>query len=1644
MASYFLSNLGDVLNQQFETGDNKNRSLDILKDGHTNKYGKLGDFANHFDQTAERSYTEEGFFRNDYFNPKPKELDILMQDPDVTVLVKKRAFSSLSENFRPDLMDAQEQLFFKATKVLFQNKCKQISAYEKLTKISQISSEIGRVDYHLLPILFAATDTLTQLPGAIGSALGVGGSGIQDSISGSLSKFKSIVDRVREIVSLSQDNYYTTWATNVPDSFKTNFGEGNGIIEFTNVTSLSTTTTLQFGKGNFSLNFTDPYEMMLITNLDIEQAIDDATNRTYGNSTIQLGITALDETITDQKRLLTLTRLGRRTNPITFLVEPDTYLGKRVRAIIDNIGFEINFDASSIGSLFGTNNIDPSGKKGSEALGNDGLDDNELELFNNIVSMLYNQISLTVNSRRKAISDNKDPSLNLNAVRKRLRLNYGNKLLIQPMDNVHIFINSKKKIDSKIVGGLQNSFSAQGFLQGINNLVANIKDTFAVNENYSLEKSIFVGNDFPNWLWQAMRSQFVADKNGAHVFAGIVEEATSSFSNGVFSVRAGGSDNAGYFNYGVVNFKPSVDVFNGGLYDPLTPFKLEFDSSSGAMKYQSDGSPELLNENKNLFGSAFVRNKNGLYAGIKTTEKGYLIQDADRIKNNSVRKVFYDPEGMVYRWKEGIGTLVLFGDSYEANPAGGTAPAITEEPFAGQDIMNVLSLLITGEPYNFATFYKSAIKYDSFKKDNLTNQDGSISYFKGLQTQLKNRNSMYGNFVPFKLLTMDEESFTKIINNQLNAIKFDAELQDLLQKRASLADKLAIFGKTDLQSLSSGNPQDKVIADTIVGYDLQIQDRIKRINDELNKPENPPIKIVGDDISFDYDNSNVNSSGDKTRLDNNRKNLRRKLAFLTRRLPWKVRANEDQNFFIVDDTYDKDYDIQAFEKTFTNPALFKSEYLTVADKINNVTNIIRGMEIFANTQGHIEIRNPKYNRMPSSVFLKMLRLKGDTGVQVFPQFIEELFVNQFNQLVKEIEVLEDEIRLYCLALGKVSDSDCKVFINKDDTNKISGLNSIGGFVFLTNEETGTYGSSITELNLMSQPDNLLNYIQSKLSSIENQNNINIFNISNRAALVQSTVLSPSNSPQQFSDLSTIRDQASTKTREDALTARLQQKTGQTFDINQLLKNTNNGTAKIANISSMDVLQISSGIASRLASRQIAVKLTINALKNIQEGVSLFNGSGGVGDVAGGNSLLFPSLYNTKSIPKMFEHMIEDESYDDLGPGSGSRYVLKNHDIISYDIAEKRPPFTSIEVTGRMGDLFIQNNELPQDLNVFQNGNALITAAAVDYDLWRMYGIALPQSVDAPYLSDPNTQCAPYAVSLLNKARKEILGGTINIIGNEYQQPGEIVYVENRDLLFYVESVTQQFSFGRSFSTSLNITYGHNPGEYIPTFLDVVGKILYNNKDIPNFVHKKQGNVFNQEHMGTIVGSVSTGGLSNNLFTGGLNNSPENDITNGEFGSYNRLALQNILDKAGQTLSLASETINPVLEIRVYYNSSTKFGSPNSYAQQLQQAVNDYLIGKSDLHGNAKPTGDPNSNTLSLSAFKSQIKTVNVDSSEKILGENRYPSGKAFHYARQAAAKSASSLNGGSAQQGAQLQEKIDNVIYGFVVDCWIVFNNPQK
>src|ERR1035437_7244316 len=268
----FLNELGDAISSQFNlTSDTK------------------------FDQSSERRYLEEGYLRIDPYQTSAKKFEILWQEPSATVLIKKRMFSSISDNYRPDFMDTDEKLYYKAMCILFQNKCNQIAALERLSKIEKITSSIGNVSQQLVPIIISLTDSLNN-GYANGSITDLFPGGTNPFTSQDMASFFKIIDRLRVLYSYNQTAQYTSWLTDPTALFQSSFGPGSGVIEITNFTGLSTTTTVApNAAGQFTINITDPYETMLITDYDIELAFSDATNDFYNNKNTQFGIANPDE-----------------------------------------------------------------------------------------------------------------------------------------------------------------------------------------------------------------------------------------------------------------------------------------------------------------------------------------------------------------------------------------------------------------------------------------------------------------------------------------------------------------------------------------------------------------------------------------------------------------------------------------------------------------------------------------------------------------------------------------------------------------------------------------------------------------------------------------------------------------------------------------------------------------------------------------------------------------------------------------------------------------------------------------------------------------------------------------------------------------------------------------------------------------------------------------------------------------------------------------------------------------------------------------------------------------------------------------------------------------------------------------------------
>lgn len=1634
----FFDNLLGAVNQLAGVGENITRSLDTnianAPLGGTATFGQLGDFATKIDRSANRSYVETGFIRNLI----PRQAEILMQEPDLTVLIKKQMFSSLVENYKPELMDADEKLFYRASKKLFQNKCAAISAYERLTKIDRVIGANGVIDDFLFPVVFAAMDTLNGL-----------GVSIFDN------KTQSVMDTLRKVKNLSEVNYRTTWITESDIPAVSDLGDGTGVFEITNVSSVSTTTSTKFGGGSASMEIEDPYQLMRIFPKDIEQAIRESAGGFINNAFFRVTEAQLERSTNDLRTQLGQIRRARGATAIRFRVNEDTLLFRRVRAIIDEEGRDIKFSYDGgLAGIGGSVDVDDSAFEGRNGLSNAN---GEADMFKQIISNIY----LLMGMKKTTENINFQYNRQTNYVRRRMMQQFNGRCIIQPMDIVHVYISTKTILDSKTATAVSNSFVGEAIFNALNDTIANIENIASSfsgeNGNQGpavVEKNAIAGPNFPMWLWNVVRNDFTRQAAGTHVFAGVVEKAShrGTAQDGKYVCSVTMADNCTYFGMSQININPSVDVFNGAIYDPLTPLELDFDPVSGFLQ---GGDPPLLPENIKLLNSGLVKFNNGRFRGYPANDQIFASYEIEKVRQSAdvsaVRRVYNDPDGFVYRWKQGIQSLTLMGEPHPTGefPGDNTAPNIMKDPFAGQDVMNVLSLLVTGLPYNYNTFMRAAISSGSFSRDDLLNESSSGSFFKGLISDISKQNSTWGNFIPFKKLILNESAYAFLRTGEVDMVTANQKISQKLRERAQRFDQLVTVAP-----MFANNPQalnvdangnlsagDDVVDGVVTGLgsssisdttailkltsdvlslDFEIQQLTNKFTDLAKSPNlntSGGIQIFGDDVSFDPSVNTSQSDVTPEDMARSRNEFRKQINYLTQRRLWQVKANEDSNLFIVDDSYDKNYDIQAFEQSLAGSLeLFKSEYTKPADKIQMVAQLL-GLEVFADSQGHIQARPPQYNRMPSSVFHQMITAKDTTGIQLFPPYLEGLFINQVTGLGEKIEILEDEIRLRAAVIGFVTDQSAKTLL--------SGFVAGGGgtnFGFVTQENTGKIGGKDLRV-LFSQvdPDAVGLERSSRLKSIGNSLQNLSTTLESVSAGVNFDIVQRVNVVNKTSFKAGL--DAQIESRLTDIGARLQAKTGVPAPTKtQLLSSASLNQEQ--SHTQLDRLNVTEAIAKLLSERQSAIKMMRNAVKNLEEGVKI-NSSNEPGVTA-----MLPFINKSKSLPSILEHMIEDEDVDDFGYRSGKRYVIKENQIISFQTTEEPPPYTMVQVDGLFDQtLGTEGSNAGVDTG---GGNFLSTAWAVDFDLWRMYGFRGSQTVPAPFLSNPDTQCAPYAVFLLNKARKEILQAEIQITGNEFIQAGEVYYIEGHDMLYYAETVSHSFSYGSGYTTTIQLRYGHNPGEYIPTILDVIGKGLYTKKHQADLSrHNRYGSSSGDMHLGCVVFDKYY-----------ELDSPVKSLVSGAYGDQNRKVLGNVVLATSGILGPQTDERKAKIELRVYHAG----GGANAVLQDVATSIGEWLRDPTQTaiteDGGLLPSYGPQD--IGVPPLNDDA-LQEVDLSDK--SEPRSPSPAAINKARELVATGAITsitsqeqeevIQSGIQAESARLQE----ALFTKVIDIWVTYDS---
>jgi hypothetical protein len=946
-------------------------------------------------------------------------------------------------------------------------------------------------------------------------------------------------------------------------------------------------------------------------------------------------------------------------------------------------------------------------------------------------------------------------------------------------------------------------------------------------------------------------------EGGMQVFSGLVSSVSDKFeaTSGKHTLSVSGQSNIEWLKLSRFNNEPSLNQTQGMIYDPLTPFKFETDPATKL----PTGRPQLSDANKNILLSS-----GGLYynmppfTGRKVNPED-LATDLRVIGGTSINLYQHAP-GFVYKWKEGIMTaaydlsIIDPMDETKVNSEQlrrdiGWVPSNT--PFDNMDSANIISVLITGQPYDLVSFIKSATYSGTWIKDISTNNGKDYFHsFLGIQRSI---NKVQGNFVPFKHITTDAETFAQAINLQYKLTNRSSKLTQLQMQQARDYDRL--FSLNSMGSNKDLTAQLERKAALRQDEIDQITNEITNLTDDGKILQDTVLEYAGNNIAFNAASGNVSLKMFGDRLIH---------AVMKRRED--VIYGKDKDYLIISDDYDNDYDILSFAQGLKNqgPDLFKSTYMDVYLLCRKVAEIL-DFELFADSQGNIVFRPPQYNRTPASVLNKVISLNRTSGIKIYPDFLTSLFQSKEKSLINETIMVEWEIRLKAALLGKTD-------INQVQQMLYGSISEWTSF-FITDQigKTKEAGKrSESEPSPEQERQNL--YASIKRGSVSaqlNQQGTGAFtpvgqqNLLRQEVVNNEDILKSDNNKTAYEQaqnmLFKLRGRKPTE--------------GDTYD-KVKVGVTRNGVST----PETDINRIIGDIAALVSSHTQLLQMLAKVMgQNIEIGSLSEDGN---------KTIVQQPLQSTLDMNSgLYLKLVEDDTKNVLGHMSGARFIIKDEDIISSQYTESPPELTVAIVNGTqplVGEGEGQLSGFPQ-----------YRAYGVDFDLWRQYGFRNDKTFDRPFLWSAEQQCAPYAVMLLTRQRKDIVRGLVTVRGNEFYQLGDVVYVQERQMLYYVWKVSHQFSYGQQLQTTLDLRYGRPPGEYIPTPLDVIGKNLVLGGAIQNSFRVRREIVKSAQVLATIQFNKDSTELFGGQYTsknyGELKNASQLAI--GELGNITKSSLK---------------------------------------------------------------------------------------------------------------------------------------------------------
>ena len=226
---------------------------------------------------------------------KPKVRKGVIANPKATILIKKKAFSTLKASNDLRWMDRTEKFVLRATKALFAYKVQQIRAYEALHKFENSYEEYSIGSINLLYSLLSELDKLSFDKNSLKqrTELIIPNDNIDETFASFLTTIKDIqisrdIDGKRQdIISLlkrnvfSLDNNLTTWIVDPDNVENYSIGPGTGVIELGLFSTLSCSIGLDSNPKSGSFDLYDPYNISNISEDDIDFAVEEAFYGSY-------------------------------------------------------------------------------------------------------------------------------------------------------------------------------------------------------------------------------------------------------------------------------------------------------------------------------------------------------------------------------------------------------------------------------------------------------------------------------------------------------------------------------------------------------------------------------------------------------------------------------------------------------------------------------------------------------------------------------------------------------------------------------------------------------------------------------------------------------------------------------------------------------------------------------------------------------------------------------------------------------------------------------------------------------------------------------------------------------------------------------------------------------------------------------------------------------------------------------------------------------------------------------------------------------------------------------------------------------------------------------------------------------------------